>query len=86
MILLKYHVKDTGIGMDKKHLDNIFKRFHQVDKSLSRNAEGSGIGLSLVKSIVEMHGGKINVESEVGKGSIFKIELPAKNCRRNRSN
>jgi len=71
-------VKDTGIGMDKKHLDNIFKRFHQVDKSLSRNAEGSGIGLSLVKSIVELHNGKISAESKPDEGSIFKIELPAR--------
>ena len=71
-------VKDTGIGMDKKHLDNIFKRFHQVDKSLSRNAEGSGIGLSLVKSIVKLHGGKISTESKPDEGSIFKIELPAR--------
>ena len=57
-------VKDTGIGMDKKHLNNIFKRFHQVDKSLSRNTEGSGIGLSLVRSIVKLHGGKISAESK----------------------
>ncbi|OOM05854.1 sensor histidine kinase [Clostridium saccharobutylicum] len=71
-------VKDTGIGIEEKYLNNIFERFEQVDKSISRNAEGSGIGLSLVKSIVNMHGGKISVESEVGKGSIFKIELPAK--------
>lgn len=68
-------VKDTGIGIEKKYLDNIFGRFQQVDKSLSRNAEGSGIGLSLIKSIIEMHAGKISVDSEVGKGSIFKIEL-----------
>lgn len=71
-------IRDTGIGMNQEHLDNIFKRFHQVDKSLSRNAEGSGIGLSLVKSIVELHGGKISVESKQGEGSIFKIELPSK--------
>jgi len=71
-------VKDTGIGMDKKHLNNIFKRFHQVDKSLSRNAEGSGIGLFLVKSIVKLHGGKISAESKLNEGSIFKIELPAR--------
>ncbi|WP_234123913.1 ATP-binding protein [Clostridium hydrogenum] len=75
-------VKDTGIGMDKKQLNDIFKRFHQIDKSLSRNAEGSGIGLSLVKSITEMHGGEISVESEVGKGSIFKIQLPVKTLRK----
>ena len=64
--------------MDKKHLNNIFKRFHQVDKSLSRNAEGSGIGLFLVKSIVKLHGGKISAESKLNEGSIFKIELPAR--------
>jgi len=71
-------VKDTGIGIDEKYLHNIFGRFYQIDKSLSRNAEGSGIGLSLVKSIVELHGGKISVESKVGEGSVFKIELPAR--------
>lgn len=71
-------IKDTGIGMDKKHLNKIFKRFHQIDKSLSRNAEGSGIGLYLVSSLVKLHGGKISVDSEVGKGSTFKVVLPAK--------
>lgn len=71
-------IKDTGMGMDQKHLNKIFKRFHQIDKSLSRNAEGSGIGLSLVTSLVKLHGGKISVDSEVGKGSTFKVELPAK--------
>ena len=76
--IVEISVKDTGIGMDKKHLNNIFKRYHQVDKSLSRNAEGSGIGLSLVKSIVELHGGKISAESKPYEGSIFKIELPTR--------
>lgn len=71
-------VKDMGIGIEKQNLDYIFKKFYQEDKSLSRNAEGSGIGLSLVKSLVELHGGNISVESEVNKGSIFKVELPAK--------
>jgi PAS domain S-box-containing protein len=71
-------VKDTGRGIEKQNLDNIFKRFYQEDKSLSRKAEGSGIGLSLTKSLVELHGGKIGVESEVDKGSIFKVELPAR--------
>ena len=50
-------VRDNGIGIEEKNLDMIFDRFKQVDKSLSRNAEGTGIGLSLVKSIVELHGG-----------------------------
>jgi signal transduction histidine kinase len=76
-------VKDNGIGIDKMHLDSIFKRFYQEDKSLSRNAEGSGIGLSLVKSFVEMHGGEIKVESEIGKGSTFTIRLPSKAAEQN---
>lgn len=71
-------VKDTGRGIEKQNLDYIFNRFYQEDKSLSRKAEGSGIGLSLTKSLVELHGGNISVESEMDKGSIFKVELPAR--------
>jgi PAS domain S-box-containing protein len=71
-------VEDTGIGIEKQNLNYIFNRFYQEDKSLSRNSEGSGIGLSLIKSLVELHGGNVSVESEVNKGSIFKVELPAK--------
>lgn len=71
-------VEDNGIGIEKQYLDKIFGTFQQVDKSLSRNAEGSGIGLSLVKSIVEMHNGKVSVNSKIGKGSKFKIELPGR--------
>jgi len=56
----------------------IFDRFMQVDKSLSRNAEGTGIGLSLVKSIVELHGGNIYVESKFGKGSKFTVMLSSR--------
>jgi len=74
-------VKDTGIGIDNDHLNNIFERFHQVDNSLSRNAEGSGIGLFLVKSIVDLHGGKISAESKAREGSIFRIELPVRNVK-----
>ncbi|MFT8342764.1 PAS domain-containing sensor histidine kinase [Clostridium beijerinckii] len=70
-------VEDNGIGIEEKKLDIIFDRFEQADKSLSRNAEGTGIGLSLVKSIVLLHGGSINVESEYGKGSKFTVMLPA---------
>jgi len=70
-------VKDNGIGIEKKDLDMIFDRFKQVDKSLSRNVEGTGIGLSLVKSIVELHGGSVCVESEYGKGSKFTVKLPS---------
>jgi len=71
-------VKDTGEGIEKKHLDLIFQRFYQANKTVSRNAEGTGIGLSLIKSIIELHGGNISVESEVNKGSTFKVELPAR--------
>lgn len=70
-------IKDTGIGISKDKLPIIFERFRQADKSLARNREGSGIGLSLVKSLVEMHGGKISVKSSFGKGTEFIIELPA---------
>ena len=71
-------VRDNGIGIEVNNLDMIFDRFKQVDKSLSRNTEGTGIGLSLVKSIVELHGGSISVESEFGKGSKFIVVLPSK--------
>jgi signal transduction histidine kinase len=71
-------VTDTGIGIKKDKLEDIFERFVQVDKSFTRNHEGSGIGLSLVKSLVEMHGGKISVKSEYGQGSKFSVSLPVK--------
>lgn len=69
-------VKDMGIGIPKDKQEIIFDRFRQVDKSLTRNHEGSGIGLSLVKSLVEMQGGEISVRSELGCGAEFLIELP----------
>ncbi|QUH20139.1 PAS domain-containing sensor histidine kinase [Alkaliphilus sp. B6464] len=75
---LMISVKDTGTGIPEEKLDIIFDRFRQADKSLTRNHEGSGIGLSLVKSFVEMHGGSVSVKSEYGKGSEFIIEMPAK--------
>lgn len=71
-------VRDTGIGIPYDKQKIVFDRFVQVDKSLSRNKEGSGIGLSMVKSFVEMHKGKIYVNSEWRNGSEFIIELPVK--------
>lgn len=71
-------VKDTGMGIPKEKLELIFDRFIQVDKSLTRNKEGSGIGLSLVKALVEMHGGKVFLKSEIDVGSEFSFELPIK--------
>ncbi|HBC31189.1 MAG TPA: hypothetical protein DC024_08110 [Clostridiales bacterium] len=70
-------VIDTGIGMDEKTLKYLFKRYYQADMSLTRKTEGSGIGLSLVKTIVELHGGNIKVVSAFNKGSTFIVELPA---------
>jgi PAS domain S-box-containing protein len=71
-------VRDTGIGIPADKKEFIFGRFTQVDKDLKRNHEGTGIGLSLVKSFVELHGGQIKLESELGKGSEFTIILPSK--------
>lgn len=71
-------VKDTGIGVPPDMKEKIFDRFTQVDSSFRRKAEGSGIGLSLVKAIVELHNGTINLESSIGSGSEFIIELPVK--------
>lgn len=69
-------VKDTGIGIPKEKQEMVFKRFVQIDKSLSRNHNGSGIGLSLSKSLVELHGGKISLISDAGMGCEFIIEMP----------
>mgnify|MGYP005837204517 CR=1 FL=1 len=70
-------VRDTGIGIAQDKLGIIFERFRQVDNTLTKSREGSGIGLSLVKALVESHKGKISVASEPGKGTEFIIEFPA---------
>jgi signal transduction histidine kinase len=70
-------IKDTGLGIPNDKQQIIFERFRQVNKSLNRRHEGSGIGLSIVKSLVKMHGGYISVKSELGQGSEFFVELPA---------
>lgn len=70
-------VEDDGIGIHEEKLKTVFKRFRQVDKSFTRNRQGSGIGLSIVKSLVELHNGTISVESEYGKGSRFIVQLPS---------
>ncbi|HQE66102.1 MAG TPA: HAMP domain-containing sensor histidine kinase [Bacillota bacterium] len=69
-------IRDTGIGIPEEMKEMIFQRFRQVDKSFTRKCEGSGIGLYLVKSLVEMHEGTIEVKSEYGKGSEFIVKLP----------
>ncbi len=74
--LLKIEVTDTGAGIPSEKLPYIFDRFYQADDSATRSGEGSGIGLSLVKELVELLKGRVQVESEEGKGSSFKILLP----------
>lgn len=69
-------VIDTGIGIEKEELDKIFEKFYQGKNSLSKDISGMRIGLSIVKELVELHGGKIWVESEKGKGSKFTFSLP----------
>lgn len=75
---IKICIIDDGIGIPKEKLNTIFHRFIQIDKSLTRNSKGTGIGLALVKSLVELHNGKIEVESEYRKGCKFTILLPVK--------
>lgn len=70
-------VKDNGIGIDSNLSETIFNRFIQANRTLSRNSEGSGLGLNIVKSLVELHHGKISVESKLNQGSIFTVELPS---------
>lgn len=71
-------IKDTGMGIPEEKLGNVFERFVQADKSFTREKEGSGIGLSLVKAIVESHGGAITVNSKVDYGTEFIINLPVR--------
>ncbi|ADL13413.1 sensor histidine kinase [Acetohalobium arabaticum] len=71
-------IKDTGIGIEEEKQEIIFQQFGQANKSFDRNNEGSGIGLSIVKSLVELHDGEIRLNSEYSAGSEFIIELPAK--------
>jgi two-component system phosphate regulon sensor histidine kinase PhoR len=73
---IRIMISDTGIGIPKKDLPRIFERFYRVDKARSRSSGGTGLGLSIVKHLVELHKGSISVDSQVGIGSTFTIELP----------
>ena len=69
-------ISDNGVGIPQDELGKIFDRFHRVDKARSRETGGTGLGLSIAKNSIEMCGGRIEVESEVGVGSVFKIYIP----------
>lgn len=71
-------ISDSGIGIKEKDYEKIFKRFYRVDKARSRDTGGSGLGLSISKNVILKHGGTIDVQSEVNKGSTFTITLPIK--------
>jgi len=71
------NVRDTGVGIASADQDKIFTRFYRADNPLSIEAGGTGMGLTIVKSLVEAHGGRISVESEPGAGSTFSFVVPA---------
>lgn len=73
---LLFSISDSGIGIDPAHHERVFDKFFQVDSSMTRRYQGTGIGLSIAKSLVEAHGGKLWVESKLGEGSIFHFTLP----------
>ncbi len=74
-------VADTGIGIARDHIPRLTERFYRVDGSRSRETGGTGLGLAIVKHVAQRHGGEISVESEVGKGSRFRLSLPSARVR-----
>lgn len=74
-VTLSYAVRDTGIGMKQEDLDKLFEKFSQFDSKANRNVEGTGLGMAIVKGLVEQMGGKVRVESEYGVGTTVMIEL-----------
>ncbi len=73
---IEFKIKDTGNGISEKDQARIFERFYKADTSRTSSVGGSGLGLSIVKKIIEMHRGKVNVESGLGKGTTFTVSLP----------
>ena len=74
---LEISVSDAGPGIPSEELEQIFERFHRLDRSRSRDSGGSGLGLAIARTIVEAHGGRIRAESSPGHGATFRIELPS---------
>ncbi len=71
-------MKDTGAGIPEECQDRVFERFYRVNRSHSREVGGTGLGLSIVKHAVMIHGGRIKINSEIGKGTEFIVTLPNK--------
>lgn len=71
-----FYVRDTGVGVDEQHLEKIFEPFWQVEQTTTRRSGGTGLGLAVTRQFVDLLGGKISVESKLGKGSVFQVSLP----------
>ena len=74
--MVEIAVMDTGVGISAEDQQKLFREFTQVDGSLTRRHEGTGLGLALTKRLVELHGGTISVRSALGEGSTFTVRLP----------
>jgi signal transduction histidine kinase len=73
---VRFAVSDNGAGLSRRDARRVFGRFYQADRRLNRTAEGCGLGLNIVRTIVEAHGGSVHVASELGRGSTFSIDIP----------
>ena len=74
--VFKFTIRDTGCGIDQNELEYVFDHFRQVDGSATRSAGGTGLGLAISKSLVDLHGGTMTVESELGVGTAFHVAIP----------
>ena len=74
--LLRLQVRDEGIGIRPEDMDKLFKPFTQLESAYTKRFEGTGLGLALTRKLVELHGGRIDVQSTFGEGSCFTVEIP----------